>query len=124
MLVLTLRAYSLLIAIDFYLVFGDFERLYRRVRNTPVCSKNSAPEVIETVCSAINMACIWYPKEVLCLQRSAATVCLLRRYSIPAQMIIGARRMPFKAPAWVEVTGNVVNDKPYTPQMYTLLDRC
>jgi hypothetical protein len=70
------------------------------------------------------MACIWYPKEVLCLQRSAATACFLRKSGIPARMIIGARRMPFKAHAWVEVNGNVVNDKPYTPEMYAVLDRC
>jgi len=82
------------------------------------------PDVIEAVCSAINLACIWYPKEVLCLQRSAATACLLRRYGISAQMIIGVRQMPFRAHAWVEVTGQVVNDKPYTPEMYAVLDRC
>jgi hypothetical protein len=121
---LPLRAYYLLIVLDFYLVPGKFHRLYRRVRNSPVASVKPAPNVIETVCSAINLACIWYPKEVLCLQRSAAGVCLLRRYGIPAQMIVGARRMPFKAHAWVEVSGKVVNDKSYTREMYAELDRC
>src|SRR6267142_2468310 len=29
-------------------------------------------------------------------------------------MVIGAQQMPFKAHAWVEVDGRVVNDKPYT----------
>jgi len=32
--------------------------------------------------------------------------------------------MPFKAHAWVEVDGRVVNDKLYTPEMYGVLDRC
>jgi hypothetical protein len=32
--------------------------------------------------------------------------------------------MPFKAHAWVEVAGKVVNDKSYTPSMYAVLDRC
>ena len=32
--------------------------------------------------------------------------------------------MPFKAHAWVEVAGVVVNDKPYMPEMYAVLDRC
>ena len=87
---------------------------------------NEAPiaDGVERICAAVDMACIWYPKEVLCLQRSAATACLLKRYGIPAQMVIGAQQMPFRAHAWVEVDGRVVNDKPYTPEMYAVLDRC
>jgi len=70
------------------------------------------------------MACIWYWKEALCLQRSAATACLLKKYGVPAQLVFGAQQMPFKAHAWVEVDGRVVNDKPYTSEMYAVLDRC
>jgi len=32
--------------------------------------------------------------------------------------------MPFRSPRLVEVDGRVVNDKPYTPEMYAVLDRC
>jgi len=60
----------------------------------------------------------------LCLQRSAATACLLKRFGVSAQLVIGAQQMPFKAHAWVEVDGVVVNDKPYTSEIYTVLDRC
>ena len=124
MRLLTLRAYSLLVVFELYLKRGNFEALYRKVRTFPVARKTSESEAIETICSAVDMACIWYPKEVLCLQRSAATACFLRKSGIPARMIIGARRMPFKAHAWVEVNGDVVNDKPYTPEIYAVLDRC
>jgi hypothetical protein len=118
------QAYCLLIVFDLYLAAGSFARLYRRVKNSRISSISPESDAIEAVSSAINLACIWYPKEVLCLQRSAACVCLLRRYGIPAQMIIGAQQMPFKAHAWVEVSGKVVNDKSYTPEMYAELDRC
>ncbi len=67
---------------------------------------------------------IAYWKQALCLQRSAATACLLKRYGVPAQMVIGARQIPFKAHAWVEVDGRVVNDKLYMPEIYAVLDRC
>jgi hypothetical protein len=80
--------------------------------------------VVEQICSAVDMACIWYWKKVLCLQRSAATACLLKRYGVPAQMTIGAQQIPFKAHAWVEVDGRVVNDKPYIREMYAVLDKC
>ncbi|SRR6266567_8555184 len=124
MRLLTLKAFALLVVFDLYLKRGSFAALYRKVRKFPVSQKTSKPNPVETLCSAVDMACIWYPKEVLCLQRSAATACFLRKSGIPARMIIGARQMPFKAHAWVEVNGNVVNDKPYTPEMYAVLDRC
>jgi hypothetical protein len=38
-------------------------------------------------------------------------------------MVIGAQQMPFRSHAWVEVEGRVVNDKPYTPEMYPVLER-
>lgn len=72
----------------------------------------------------IDTACIWYRKEVLCLQRSVVTTCLLRKYGVPAQMVIGAQQVPFKAHAWVEVGQRVVNDKPYVVEMYGILSRC
>lgn len=72
----------------------------------------------------VDLACIWYWKEALCLQRSAATACLLKRCGVPAQMVVGVQRMPFKAHAWVEVDGRIVNDKPYMHELYAVIDRC
>jgi len=114
----------MLILFDLYLGRRNFAALYDKVRNYPVGTQAPASRAVEQICSAVDMACIWYWKEVLCLQRSAATACLLKRYGVPAQMVIGAQHMPFRAHAWVEVDGRVVNDKPYTPEMYAVLDRC
>ena len=121
---LVLRAYLKLIYFDLYLVRGNFSALYDSVRNYPIGKKAETADTIERICFAMDMACIWYWKEALCLQRSAAAACLLKRYGIPAQMVIGAKQMPFKAHAWVEVGGRVVNDKPYMPEIYAELDRC
>jgi hypothetical protein len=121
---LVLKAYLKLIHFDLYLARGNFAALYNKVRKYHVRKRAPAPGAVEHVCSAIDMACIWYWKEALCLQRSAATACLLKKYGVPAQLVIGAQQMPFKAHAWVEVGGRVVNDKPYTPDIYAVLDRC
>ena len=121
---LVLKAYFNLIYFDLYLAWGNFAALYDKVRNYPVRARTPVPGAVERINYAIDMACIWYWKEALCLQRSAATACLLKKYGVPAQMVIGAQQMPFKAHAWVEVDGRVVNDKPYTPEMYAVLDRC
>lgn len=121
---LVLTAYLKLIHFDLYVTRGNFAALYDKVRKYPVGRRRPGLDAVERACSAIDMACIWYWKEVLCLQRSAATACLLKKYGIRAQMVIGAQQRPFKAHAWVEVHGRVVNDKPYTPEMYGVLDRC
>ena len=121
---LILKAYLRLIQFDVHLARGDFAALYDKIRNFPIDQKPPSPNAVEQICSAVDMACIWYWKEVLCLQRSAATTCLLKQHGVSAQMVIGAQQMPFKAHAWVEVYGRVVNDKPYTPEMYAVLDHC
>jgi Transglutaminase-like superfamily len=121
---LVLKAYLKLIEFDFYLARSDFAVLYDKIHNYPVEDTTPPPSAMGRICSAVDMACIWYWKEALCLQRSAATSCLLRSHGISAQMVIGTQQLPFKAHAWVEVNGCVVNDKPYVPEMYTVLDRC
>jgi hypothetical protein len=113
-----------LIRFDLSLARGKFAALYDKVRSCPTRRKAASPEAIERICSAVDTALIWYWKDVLCLQRSAATACLLRRHGVEAHMIIGAQQLPFKAHAWVEVDGRVVNDKPYMGEMYAVLDRC
>ena len=125
MSLLVLRAYVELIRVDLDLGRGDFASLYTRVRNCPLGrAPASGSEVAQKVCAAVDMACIWYWKQVLCLQRSVATACLLKRHGVTAQMVIGSQQMPFRSHAWVEVDGHVVNDRTYVPEMYAVLDRC
>jgi hypothetical protein len=121
---LVLEAYLRLIRFDLFLAREDFGSLYNKVRNYPIRNKTTSRDAVERICSAVDMACIWYCKEVLCLQRSAATTCLLRKHGVPARLLIGAQQMPFKAHAWVEVDGKVVNDKQYVHELYARLDQC
>jgi hypothetical protein len=118
------RAFWQLLRFEYYVLRGNFALLYEEVRDYPCFPPVSSSESTERICAVIDMACVWYPKHVLCLQRSAATACLLRKYGVRSQMVIGVQKLPFKAHAWVEVEGQIVNDKPYTREMYTILDCC
>jgi hypothetical protein len=71
----------------------------------------------------MDLACVFYFKKVLCLQRSAATTLLLRRYGWSAEMVTGVQIFPYKAHAWVELNNRVVNDKPYVSEIYQVLER-
>lgn len=124
MSLLFLKAYWQLAVFDLYLARKDFPALHCKVRSYPIKKKRAGSESVDQICSAVDMACIWYRKEVRCLQRSAATACLLKDFGIPARMVIGARQIPFKAHAWVEVNERVVNDKPYMSELYLVLDKC
>ena len=121
-----LRAYLMLIYFDLYLRKRTFASLHDKVRNYPVATTSNLhfPEDAEDICAAVDMACIWYWKQVLCLQRSAATACVLRRYGVRAHMVIGAQQMPFTTHAWVEVDGQILNDHPYVSEIYAVLERC
>lgn len=120
---LTFRAFVWLLYFDLYLSRRRFHGLYQFVRKHRVEPRSGRVAVTE-ICAAMDIACIWYWKRVLCLQRSAATTCLLRDYGIPARMVLAAQTLPFKAHAWVEVDNVVVSDKPYMREMYQVLDLC
>jgi hypothetical protein len=124
MFLLVVRAYIALVRFDIFLVRADFAGLHEAVRRRTCRSIEMEEGLAGKICSAVDWACVWYWKQVLCLQRSAAAACLLRDHGVPAELVIGAQHMPFRAHAWVEVQGLVVNDAPYTKEMYAVLDRC
>jgi hypothetical protein len=122
---LAFKSWLLLLYFEFIMRFCDFRRLHDIVRKQRVHPRLSVrgPSSSE-LCRSIDLACVFYLKQVLCLQRSAATAILLRRHGWKAEMVIGAQILPFKSHAWVEVDGSVVNDKPYMLEIYQVLERC
>jgi Transglutaminase-like superfamily len=122
---LLIRAYAQLTKMGLVMRFGSLEQIHSLVKNESVTPRANGRTVdVETICHSIDLACTLYLKSILCLQRSAATTILLRRYGWSAELVIGAQVLPFKSHAWVEVDGTVVNDKPYTPEIYVVLERC
>ena len=119
---LLLRAYALLLSFERNMSRHNFQGIYRRVERRKIQSPRSAPS-LEDACHALNVACVLYFKEVQCLQRSAALVCLLRDLGIPATLVIGAQQLPFRAHAWVEVNRRVINDSVSAVELYGVLDR-
>lgn len=105
------HAFLSLAAFDLALSTGSLKTLCRWVTKWPLkLPRRGDAEMIGRVCTAVERACVWYPKKAVCLQRSAVTVCLLKSAGIDARMIVGARVMPMVSHAWVEVDGSVVND--------------
>lgn len=111
-----------LFAYDVVSALFGFRRVHavaRAWRRSPRRGSRSA----EHICRAVAEACVWYPKRAFCLQRSWTATLLLRRYGFPAQLVIGYRPSPIDSHAWVEIDGQVVNDRPQYQRFYTVLDR-
>jgi len=122
---LVLESYLLLIKIDVLMHLGNLQSIHALLRIRQVADIGArAPRCAQDLCHAIDLACVFYFRTVLCLQRSAATTLLLRRFGHKAEMVIGAQMLPFKSHAWVEIDHAIVNDKPYMRETYQVLERC
>ena len=109
---------------DMLLVGRDFARIHRLVLTWKVARRSPPADAVDRICKAVNYASVWYPKRILCLQRSAITVCLLRSSGVPAEMVVGAQRIPFKAHAWTEVNGRAINERRDVQSRYAVWERC
>ena len=117
---LVITAFLGLAIFDLILFLSSLRSLCACVKAWPVSRQPSppAPNTIGQICSSVQRACVWYPKQALCLQRSAVTTCLLRIYGIASQMVVGVRPLPFLAHAWVEVDNSIVNDWAGVKKLY------
>jgi Transglutaminase-like superfamily len=122
--ILFLRALFMLFAYDILSLLCGFQTLYSMVKSWKVTGQAADSDVIDRVCTAVNYACIWYPKQALCLQRSFVTTYLIRKHGVSANMVLGAQKLPFKAHAWVEVEGQAVNERSNVQATYAVWDRC
>jgi hypothetical protein len=121
---LFIQALLALLSYDILSRFFHFKTIYSAVKKWKVADRRRETGAVGRVCSAVNYACVWYPKQALCLQRSFVTVYLLRKYGIAAQMVLGAQKVPFKAHAWVEVNGHAVNERSDVQATYAIWDKC
>ncbi len=118
------ESWLLLLYFDWLMHSRGFQRIHAVVRDRKLRSAAEVQESDRELSRAVDLACVFYFKRVLCLQRSAATAALLRRHGYNAEMVIGAQLLPFQSHAWVEINGRVVNDKPYIAEIFQVLERC
>jgi hypothetical protein len=120
---LVMRCVWRLMRVDVALQTRGFGHVYGAVARHRTRAVAWPDGIVTAVCRAVDRACTLYPRRALCLQRSAAAVFVLRDHGVAAALVIGARKHPFRAHAWVEVDGIVVNDKRGVKDYYDELDR-
>ena len=119
-----LEAYVALISHELFMSNHNLAGLYHHIKTFPSREEKASLTATSSVCHALEVACAFYPKRTLCLQRSATLVKLLRRRGVDAHMMIGAQKLPFKAHAWVEADGVIVNDRLAVRENFLVLEVC
>jgi len=110
LVLLTMRAlYELLRYEVLNRVFG-FKRMQGELAAQRPGKRVCSPKETKRIVDAVSLACCFYFKPVLCLQRSTVAARLLKKAGADARFVIGYRSAPFLSHAWVEVDGRVVND--------------
>jgi hypothetical protein len=105
-----------LVVFDLFMKIYQFDKVHRILERQSLRSRSKHGAIgtldeCKSICEAVDKAQVYYYKQILCLQRSAVAACLLWLRGIPAELIIAARLIPFQSHAWVEVGGEVVNDR-------------
>lgn len=124
MIFMFFEAYAELLWLELRLRIHGFPAVHEAVKNFAVSKPHSATNTDSEICRVVDIACVLYFKEVQCLQRSAAAARLLRRHGMRAELVTGVQQWPFRAHAWVEIAGRVVNDKPHVTEGFAVIDRC
>lgn len=92
-------------------VFPSYVELYRIPKGTgPVAGwQSQGPEWLH----AIDIACRLAPWEAQCLHRSFLGFQFLRsRLKLPVDIVIGVRKFPWYAHAWLVLQGRCINEDP------------
>ena len=120
-----LAAWLGLVAADLILGFSGFHRFHALLSRIPVRGPERASVARAIALSrVVDRAAAFYFKRAWCLQRSAVAMAMMRVYGVPAKLAIGVHRVPFQAHAWVELRGRVINDRPWLPQAFTVIESC
>ena len=119
-----LQSWLLLLYFEWVMRFRGFRHVHTVVREQKIRSRRRTDAEAGDLSHAMDLACVFYFKRVLCLQRSAALAVLLRRHGWNTEMVIGAQLFPSLFHAWVETEGRVINDKPHVTELFQVLERC
>jgi hypothetical protein len=119
---LTARALWTLVRYEVTLKICGFPGVARQLAARRQPSRESQPGAIALVREAVTLACCFYYKPVVCLQKSVVTTLLLRQYHVDCVLVIGYRLSPFLSHAWVETKDQrAINDSPAYRQQLRVL---
>lgn len=122
---LLFKSWLTLLFVDLIMRFRGFKALHLVLLKKPTAQiRNLSGRSAEDVCHAVDLASVFYFRQMSALERSAAATLALRSHGWQADLVLGAQIFPHDTYAWVEIEGRIVNDQPNLLDVYQVLERC
>lgn len=107
-----LYLFGLLLKLDIYLSINGFSKTFSKYsvkyykKDSELFNEETAKEVLEFF-NLLDVVCTWYPRKADCIHKTLIGYKILRRkYSLPVDMVVGVRKFPFEAHAWLKMHNN------------------
>ncbi|MFP7416621.1 lasso peptide biosynthesis B2 protein [Priestia filamentosa] len=107
---LFLYSYTSLVLLDLKLLSKGFTKTFENYStkySKNFSHKHVSEEVVEDIENfflLLNIACAWYPKKADCIEKTLIGYKVMRKkFALPVEMVIGVRKFPFEAHAWLKI---------------------
>lgn len=81
--------------------FKKYSKKYQTRKKHYEISESTVVE-IEEFFTLLNIVCTWYPRKADCIHKTLIGYRVMHsKFSIPVEMVIGVRKFPFQAHAWL-----------------------
>lgn len=111
---LILKAFFYLCKSHFILKISKINGLIGEINRNKIKTRSAVSSVEQSLvlASALDSACLFFPRNTACLLYAASLLMLHRNQNLECNFVIGVQNAPFYAHAWIEVDNTVINDNP------------
>ncbi|MFW2948812.1 lasso peptide biosynthesis B2 protein [Bacillus velezensis] len=113
-----------LFIMGFNKTFNRYTFKYKKMKKTAF-NEERYQEIfkqIEELFYMLDVVCAWYPRKADCIHKTFLGYKFLRRkYSIPVDMVVGVRKFPFEAHAWLQVNNQNFFDDSEETSRYNII---
>lgn len=108
-----LYLYKELISLDFQIRRKGFDEVFRSYINkytingsNETLTEENSEEILEWFI-LLDQVCCWYPRKADCIHKTLIGYKILQsKYGIPVNMVIGIKKFPLEAHAWIRYQGH------------------
>lgn len=86
--------------------FRSYTKKYYGIKNKKISAETfeSYSKEIESIFRKLDIVCTWYPRKADCIHKTLLGYRIIRKkYSLPVDMVVGMRKFPFEAHAWLQI---------------------
>jgi len=120
---LILEAYFWLSVVHLMIKLLGFYSLIKFIKNRkkPLLKNKIDKSNIESLSSALDKACFYFPKKTKCLEWAATLTIMCINRKLICNLEIGVQNMPFAAHAWAKLDDEIISDSQNLPDSLAVI---